>query len=532
MSARPKKFDAIYARYSSHMQDGGTSIEVQLDACHANCGPTYKDYIDKARTGRAIAGRDALRSLMADAEAGLVARLFVYKYDRIGRTSETHTVVADFEDLGVEVISVTEGREALSRGIQLVVAEHFSKQLGDRTRDGLIKRFEQGYWTGGKPPYGYKLIDDDEGQGSRDKKPRLIVINDEEVEHVKAIFATYLSESKGLKSTAQALDAKAIPPREVDHWTHTSVRDILTNETYLGVVKFRRCRKKIDRKSGRKLMIPNDESEHLRRTDENLRIIDDEQFEQVQQRLKSRSKRQAKSHLTPSIWAFTKVLVCGCCGKPFYSTRTTAKGHEYRHYVCGTRQRLGTDSCQNKTRLNEDKLINQVMNSFEAVFDDADAIVDEAVKKAETLIESNRSEAARLRKELKDLAKQRDADIRLIDDPDINDLAKEAIAEHLGEVQEKRKALQSSLDRLGEEANLNTERLAKAVRRAFAEAKESFANVASPAQVNEFVLGHIGQMTVGSDGSLSPGETALDAARADLGSIPEATPRAGLEPAT
>ena len=84
----------------------------------------------------------------------------------------------------------------------MVVAEHFSKQLGDRTRDGLIKRFEQGYWTGGKPPYGYKLIDDDEGQGSRDKKPRLIVINDEEVEHVKAIFATYLSESKGLKSTA------------------------------------------------------------------------------------------------------------------------------------------------------------------------------------------------------------------------------------------------------------------------------------------------------------------------------------------
>ena len=48
---------AIYARYSSHAQDGGTSIEVQLDACSKGLEPgSVREYVDRARTGRAKAG--------------------------------------------------------------------------------------------------------------------------------------------------------------------------------------------------------------------------------------------------------------------------------------------------------------------------------------------------------------------------------------------------------------------------------------------------------------------------------------------
>ena len=54
------KKTAIYARYSSHAQDGGTSIEVQLDACRRDLQPkTYREYVDRARTGRSMAGREA-----------------------------------------------------------------------------------------------------------------------------------------------------------------------------------------------------------------------------------------------------------------------------------------------------------------------------------------------------------------------------------------------------------------------------------------------------------------------------------------
>ena len=75
-------------------------------------------------------------------------------------------------------------------------------------------------------------------------------------------------------------------------------------------------------------------------------------------------------------------------------------------------------------------------------------------------------------------------------------------------------------------ANMSTERLDRDVRRALAEAKESFAKIATSAQFNEFVQAHVGQMTVGEDGTLCPTEAALDAARASEGSIPVLTPRA------
>ena len=99
---------AIYARYSSHAQDGGTSIEVQLDACRRDHEPSHiREYVDRAKTGRAMAGREALLELLADAEAGQIERVLVYKYDRLGRNlAETSAIIAQFEDNGVEVISV------------------------------------------------------------------------------------------------------------------------------------------------------------------------------------------------------------------------------------------------------------------------------------------------------------------------------------------------------------------------------------------------------------------------------------------
>src|SRR5262245_15660656 len=103
------KIDAIYARYSSHAQDEGTSIEVQIEQCERAAGSPCKPYVDRARTGRTVSGRDGLLDLLADAEAGKIGRVFVYKFDRLGRAAETHVVVQQLDDAGVSLISATEG---------------------------------------------------------------------------------------------------------------------------------------------------------------------------------------------------------------------------------------------------------------------------------------------------------------------------------------------------------------------------------------------------------------------------------------
>src|ERR1044071_220823 len=116
MNTTPKH-DAIYARYSSHAQDDGTSIEVQLEQCERSAGGKCAHYIDRAKTGRSTGGRTELLRLLADAEAGKIKRVLVYKFDRLGRDAETHLIARQLEEAGAELVSATEGTNQLARGI-------------------------------------------------------------------------------------------------------------------------------------------------------------------------------------------------------------------------------------------------------------------------------------------------------------------------------------------------------------------------------------------------------------------------------
>jgi DNA invertase Pin-like site-specific DNA recombinase len=51
--------------------------------------------------------------MLADAEAGKIGRVFVYKFDRLGRAADTHIIAQQLEDAGVELISATEATNAL-----------------------------------------------------------------------------------------------------------------------------------------------------------------------------------------------------------------------------------------------------------------------------------------------------------------------------------------------------------------------------------------------------------------------------------
>src|SRR6202453_263211 len=275
-----QRIDGVYARYSSHKQDDGTISEVQLESCHRAADGPCVDYIDRARTGRAIGGRIQLIKLIDDAEAGRIGRVFVYKFDRLGRAAETHSMVAHLEECGGEVISATEGKEALSRGIQLVVAEHYSKALAERTFAGLVKRFEAKQWTGGNPCYGYRVIDD--------LGKKRLAVNPNEAEVVRSLFESYLSEAVGVKELASRLREQGVPTRKGAEWCFTTVRGILTNSMLVGQVRFNRRRMKLNKDTGLRIPRMKDEAEHLRYSDELLRIISDDDFKAVQEKLIAR----------------------------------------------------------------------------------------------------------------------------------------------------------------------------------------------------------------------------------------------------
>ena len=150
-----------YLRYSSKEQDGNLTIETQ--------DRVVRDFItgkwpreeietitDRAKSGTAIAGRDGIAKLLGQVRAGAVKRVVVYKHDRLGRNLlETETIAHELDRAGVELWSVLEGQNHLVRQILGAVAEDYSRQLGQRSRDGLHQLALEGFPVGGPAPYGY-----------------------------------------------------------------------------------------------------------------------------------------------------------------------------------------------------------------------------------------------------------------------------------------------------------------------------------------------------------------------------------------
>ena len=514
-----RKYDALYARYSSHAQDDGTSIAVQIESCERAAGKTLKHFIDEAKTGRTTGGRTELLKLMQEADAGRIERLYVYKFDRLGRAAETHVLVEDLEQHGVEVISVTEGTNALARGVQLVVAADYSRVLAERTRDGLVQRHKQGCWTGGPPPYGYRVVE------AADGKKRL-AIHPDEAATVRFVFYSYLSESISLKEVANRVRDRGVPTRLGGPWGFTTVRGILTNRMLIGEVRFLRRCYKLNRSTGKRVPRWRDDDRHLVTRDESLRIIDDAAFERARARLAENSvdRPRGVAELRP----FTRHLFCGECGTVYYCRKSKNAKAEYHYYSCGRRMAKRAGECVNTATVREDRLLARIQAAMTAVFDDMDGVLDEVMAMAQEALEANRNESGRLKGDIAESDKLIAGFTRLLVDPDIEAGAKKAIARQLSEEETKREGLRQALDALAVQAVSDMDDLMADCRQAFLEAKANFASLMTPSQINRFVADVIGPMAVLPDGRIAQKGAVLTAEAMRTAGIAGA----GLEPAT
>jgi site-specific DNA recombinase len=503
------KQNAIYARYSSTAQDDGTSIDVQIEQCtRALGGASSQQYIDEARTGRTVAGRDALQRLLDDARAGAIGKVCVWRFSRLGRDlADSAGLIREFEDNGVQVVSAMEGGDPLVRNIFLAMAEHYSRELAQNTRDGLIKRFEQGAWTGGLPPYGYRVIDDN-GR-------RVIQIDAEQAAVVKQIIHEYLHEQVGIKTIARRLRERGVPTwlqihsdnfkrrgRRVDGWRFTSVSGIIKNPILAGQIHYNRRQMKLNRDTGNRVPKMRPEGDCVVRKDESLRIIDDATYRALQERLETR-KRGEGIQSPKGIQPFTGLLHC-TCGAKFYSRKSENAKGSYRYYHCGARVTL--DRCNDGPVLREDQLLAAVTERLGKVFAKRERILALALEKAKRKISNNRDETARIRREIaaadSDIAKFTAA----LSDPEVAAVAtaRRAIVRQLGEAEARRDALMQSTSRMADKSSDDAEQLIKNISKAFDAARSEFQSLASAEQINRFIERFIGPMVVQDDGTLSP----------------------------
>jgi site-specific DNA recombinase len=285
-------------------------------------------YDDGGFTG-ANMERPALQRLLANIEASKIDVVVVYKVDRLSRSLlDFARLIEKFDKSGVSFVSVTQqfntatslGRLVLN--ILLSFAQFEREMIAERTRDKMGAARRKGKWVGGRPPFGYDVAP---GGGK-------LVINPTEAEQVREMFALYQKEHSLLRvveqlngqgSRTKTWTIRKGGVREGGLWGKWSLRCLLANVTYAGMVEYR----------GE--VFPG----------EHEAIIDAETFAKVGELLKQ-AHRDFGSSRNKHGFLLRGLLRCANCHSAMVSWATSSRRKKsYRYYTCSRVNRHGTGEC-------------------------------------------------------------------------------------------------------------------------------------------------------------------------------------------
>ncbi|GMV27781.1 MAG: hypothetical protein AMXMBFR58_38120 [Phycisphaerae bacterium] len=113
---------AAYLRVSSKSQDHGTQRAAIERAASAR-GDSISAWYAEKQSGKTMA-RSELQRLRADARAGHIRRLFVFRLDRLTRSGirDTFELIEELRSHGVDIVSVADGFDLNGPAAEVVLA--------------------------------------------------------------------------------------------------------------------------------------------------------------------------------------------------------------------------------------------------------------------------------------------------------------------------------------------------------------------------------------------------------------------------
>ena len=357
-------------------------IPMQRKACHKFASEMGWDIVHEEQedgiSGHKIRAenRDKIQIIKDLARKKKFDILLVFMFDRIGRIAdETPFVVEWFVKNGIEVWSTQEGEQRFDNHIDKLLnyirfwqADGESEKTSVRTKTSLGQLVEDGHFKGGIAAFGYDLVK----SGRINKKKHELYdlkINPEEATVVKIIFDKYTQEGYGAHRIATWLNENGYRARTGKKWHEATIRGMLRNLTYTGVLRSGESRSAI---------IPE------------LQIISPSQFERAKTIMNERSDKRKEN---PTIPLNTKGqalisgrVFCGHCGSKLCLT-TSGKYRKRKDGSVDTTKRIRY-ACYGKTRKQTkcDGQTGYTMQKLDAVIDE---IIHDIFSKMKGLTKSN-----------------------------------------------------------------------------------------------------------------------------------------------
>lgn len=331
---------AIYARYSSDNQRE-ESIEAQIRAIEQfaskNNIQIVKTYTDKAKSATTD-NRPMFLQMIKDSELGIFNAVIVHKLDRFSRNRyDSAFYKKTLKKSDVRVMSVLENLDDSPESIIMEsllegMAEYFSINLSREVMKGMKETAYQAKHNGGIAPLGYEIAPD-----------KTYVINESEAIIVRKIFNMYALDH-GYVDIIRVLNEAGHKTKIGNYFSKNSICDLLGNEKYKGTYVFN---KRTSKSSGKRNNHSfKNEDEIIRVPNALPAIIEEDLFDKVQERLKSK-KRGPRTN-GKNFYLLTGYIFCGECESSYVgnSYRGGRGGKKYPIYACT--KRSSTTVCKNK----------------------------------------------------------------------------------------------------------------------------------------------------------------------------------------
>jgi len=309
---------AQYVRMSTDLQKYSTENQAEAIAAYAARRgiEIVRTYADEGRSGLNIAGRDALKRLIDDVQSGNADydAILVYDISRWGRFQDAdESAYYEFicRERGIHVHYCAEQfdndgsfQANVIKTVKRMMAGEYSRELSTKVFAGQCRLITMGYRQGGPAGYGLRrhLVNERNepktllaaGEQKSLQTDRVILVPgpDVEIETVRQIYRWFVLEHRSEREIATALNGEGFVTDLGKSWTRSVVRQILSNEKYIGNNVYNRVSFKL-----KKQRVVNPPDMWIRRIGAFESIVDPGLFEAAQTILAERARRFSDSDL-------------------------------------------------------------------------------------------------------------------------------------------------------------------------------------------------------------------------------------------
>jgi len=308
-------------------------------------------------SGDSIASRPVVQKLISDVESGMWTGVFVVEVERLARgdTMDQGLMAQAFKFSHTKIITPLKtfnpdnesDEEYFEFGLFMARREY--KTINRRLCNGRISSVNEGKYVGNIPPYGYDRVK------IKGDKGFTLIENEEEAEVVRLIFKLYAHDKYLQNEIVRELERLNIKPRVAKSWSSASIKDILINPVYIGMIKWKGRKQVKQSKNGViKISRPRNKDDVILQKGLHKPLISEETWELTQERKKLTAPKVPKDMSCKNPLA--GVVICGKCGSNMYRRPYNQRNQE-ASLICTNK---GCDNVSSKLRLVEEKLLESL----------------------------------------------------------------------------------------------------------------------------------------------------------------------------